>query len=239
MPPSTSLTSRGQLIAAALSAFGLPKELVTIIATQALEDQLYKYPALLVEYVEGLTEEEVWFILGKNWRFVAVLATRENKWQHIALDNARFEARRLIPTFYGEIHQEHMLEQAMWIAMLPPIEWLAGDVFDFKDDEWQEGQWMQMVVCWAIEHGNYPAISDDDLKGELLFWKDIARIAAHATCPNVIRKLLCKAVTGDEVVRFICNANNAEILEQVREDLVNLPDAYLDVENRRILQSHS
>ena len=238
MPPSTSLTSRGQLIAAVLHYF-LPKDLVTIIATQALEDDLYNYPALLVEYVEGLTEEEVWFILGKNWRFAAVLATRKNKWQHIALKHARFEARRQIPSFYGEIHREHMLEKAMWIAMLPPMEWLAGEAYDFKDDEWQEGQWMQMVVCWAIEHGNYPAISDDNLKGELMFWKDIARIAAHATCPNVIRKLLCKVVTGDEVIRFICDVNNAEILEQVRDDLVNLPDAYLGEVNRQILQSHA
>ena len=180
--------------------------MVERITAEALQNKLYNYPELFMEYVKNLTEYKVKILFNRHWRFVAILATRKNKWQNFAIDFARKEAKRIWPLMDGELFPEQKLEKTRWMAMLPPIEWMTGEHYEFDDyDLSEEGKWMQMVVCWAIEHGNYPEISDEDIRGNRIFWKDIAKIAVYASCPNVIRKLLCKAVTGNEVLHFICS----------------------------------
>ena len=58
--------------------------LVVGFAAPPLQNRLYHYPPLLIEWVGNMTEVQVGELLAKDPRYVAVLAKHPNKWQDLA-----------------------------------------------------------------------------------------------------------------------------------------------------------
>ena len=217
--------NRGFLIAAGLSKAGLPKEIIEEIALSALEDELYNYPELLYLALSSMTEWDVSVQLCKYPRTAAFLANKPNRWQQFALEYTRNECERPLTNFYGEVMKETKAEKAMWIAMLPSQEWRIMLEYFAGDNQHEYTFWLHLVICWAIELGLFPDISDDLMERERNLWKSVCKMAVYyCNCPNVVRKFLTKVVMGNEVADYIYTSKNKEMLVNLKDVLFKLPE---------------
>ena len=175
--------------------------------------------ALLI--AAGLNEEQV-RELFKDWRYVEVLATRENRWQALAQEYVEEQINSLIvvSALGLVVTNNNYMELAKWMAMLPQNSERITNVYNNIEEycgKTPECCLTMMVDCCRIQQGL--KVSRDEIRRNKLHWYQVANIAALEGCADVLRHLTMKAVTGDRVVELVLDPFNSKHSEALKKEL--------------------